>query len=281
MVPDYPEETKERLKLLDNLRVVLVNSKFPGNLGMTARAMRNTGVSDLRLVRPRAELNREAYQMATVGADVLDRALFHEHLSEAVADCGVVMGTTRRRGVLRRNIVDPDEAGAMLRTRLCGNKAALVLGSEDSGLDNDDLSLCNWIVGMHTGTGEESFNLSHSAAIMLHSFNRAIVDPVFGPRKLAPAHDLEHMFDDMGLFLREIGFLHEQDPKRMLMTARQILHRAELDSREVKIIRGVIRQCRWRIENPEAELLPRDTPQQTKREIMGRMKKEAEADEDQ
>ena len=88
-----------------------------------------------------------------------------------------------------------------------------------------------------------------------------------GARRLASADRLEAMFTDLGKFLLETGFIHEQDPKRMMTLVRLILHRAELSDREVRIIRGILRRARWRIKNPSAPLMPRDTPQQFKRKL--------------
>jgi len=277
MYSDYPATTRERLKLLDHLRVVLVEVKFSGNIGMTARALKNTAVSDLRLVAPRAELNKEAYQLAPSATDVLDRVQLHGSLGEAVADCGLVIGTTRRRGVMRRNIVSGEEAAEMVRSRLMVNKVALVFGSEDNGLDNDDLALCQWIVGLHTGSGSESFNLSHAVAILCYLINRSIIGPADHGRKLARARDLEPMYDDWTRFLLEIGFIIEADPRRMMMAIRQLFHRAALSDRDVKIVRGVLRQARWRIKNPTAPLVPRDTHQTIKRAILKQRKEEEDA----
>jgi len=277
MSGDFPGRIRERASLLDNIRVVLVSAKFPGNLGMTARAMKNTRISDLRLVSPRAELNKEAYKLALSGKDVLDSAQFHDTLTEAVSDCGLVIGTSRRRGVMRRNMVSPELAASMIRSVVTVNKVALVFGSEETGLSNDDLALCQWVVGMHTASEFESFNLSHSVAIICYIVNRAMIAHDAPARKLASAHDQENMYYDITRFLQETGFIHEKDPKRMMVTIRQILHRAGLSEREVKIIRGVLRQARWRIENPNAPLEPRDTPQLPKK--IRRKKTEGGGDE--
>lgn len=271
---DRPADFAQRLACLDNLRVVLVSPKFSGNLGMVARAMTNTAIGDLRLVAPRAEINKEAYQMAPTGARLLDTARLHDTLYEAVADCGIVLGTTRRRGVIRRNVLSPEEAAEMLGEALRGNRAALVMGSEDSGLSNEDLALCHWIVGMHTGSEHESFNLSHATAILCYLINRAVTAER-GARRLASAERMEAMFSDISRFLRETGFIHESDPKRMMTLVRLMLHRSGLNEREVRIIRGILRQARWRIANPDAPMVPRDTPQMEKRRL-----KEEQGDED-
>ncbi len=255
---DFPRETKDRLALLDNVRVVISGVKFPGNIGMVARAMKNTGLSDLRLAAPRAELTREAYKRAVSGADIVDRAMIHQDIYKAVSDCGLVIGATRRRRVVRQNVLSPEECAHMLRPALVSNKAALVFGPEDTGLTNDQLALCHWVVAIHTGTDYESFNISHSAALLFYLVNRAVVGYEPMARKLAAAKDQENMFADIRRFLLEIGFIHEDDPKRMMLIIRRMLHRAALSGKEIKIIRGILRQARWRIENPKAPLEPGD-----------------------
>ncbi len=240
---------------LDRLRVVLVDTKFSPNLGAVARTMMNTGFSDLRLVSPRAELNKEAYTMALGGAAILDRARLHKSLAGAVSDCGIVVGTSRRHGVKRRNVIDPREMAVLLRPVLDVNKAALVLGSEDVGLSNDDIALCNWVVGIHPGTDYESFNLGHALAIFLWEINHAVRDiHQAPPRKLASSKDQENMFRHLEQVLLETGFIQEKDPKRMMILIRQMLHRANLSEREVRIIRGILRKMKWRIDNPDAEV---------------------------
>lgn len=256
MYPDYPENFGDRLKLLGNVRIVLVDAKFSGNVGMAARAVKNNGLAGIHLVRPRAELNKEAYALALAGADVLDTAKMHEHLYDAVADCGLVIGTTRRRGSLRKNVLGPAQAADMVREAVPVNNIAVVFGSEESGLSNDDLALCHWIISISTGTEFESFNLAHSVAIVGYLVNRAVAGPPPGQRKLASTENLELMFDDISDFLCEIGFIHEKDPRRMMMAIRKIFHRSGLVERDVRIIRGILRQSRWRIANPDAETLP-------------------------
>jgi TrmH family RNA methyltransferase len=272
MAGDFPKLTKDRLTLLDNIRVVLVNPKFPGNLGMVARSMKNTCVHDLRIVDPRAEINKEAYKLSVCASEILDDAIVHDDIKDAVGDCGIVIGTSKRRGVMRRNVLSVEEAAKMVSSAVMVNKVAVVFGSEDYGLGNEDLAHCQWIIGMHTGSDYESFNLSHSVAIVMYLINRAIIGHKPPVRKLANAFDLEEMYKDISKYLLETGFLHESDPKRMLLTIRRALSRAGLDPREVKILRGVIRQSRWRIKNPEADLIPRDTHQSIKREIFKKLK---------
>ncbi len=245
---------KERLGLLANLRVVLVGTKFPGNIGSVARSMKNTGVEDLRLVAPRAELDREAYMMATCATDIIDRAIFHETLADAVSDCGLVIGTSRRRGALRRNILMPDHAAKMACAVLELNPVALVLGNEESGLSNEDMQLCHALTAIQTGVDSDSFNLSHAATVMLYTLNQAVIAPKLEARKLACSQNLENMFKHLEQTLIEISFIHEADPARMMTLIRQIFYRSGMTEREVRIIRGIMHQVKWRVNNPDKEL---------------------------
>ncbi len=256
MFSDYPIKTQDRLRLLGNIRVVLVEAKFSGNVGMAARAIANNALGGLHLVNPRAELNKEAYTRALSGGHVLDTAMIHDNLHDALADCGLVIGTTRRRGSLRKNVLSPFQAADMVREVVTLNEVAVVFGSEESGLSNDDLALCHWIVSLTTGSDFESFNLAHSVAIIGYLLNQAVAGPPRGQRKLASTKNLELMFEDISEYLCDIGFIHEKDPRRMMMAIRKILHRSGLAERDVRIIRGILRQSRWRIANPDAEIQP-------------------------
>ena len=246
------------LAALERLRVVLVDPKFPPNLGAVARAMKNMGVSDLRLVHPRAELNKAAYVMALGASDILDRGRFHGKLLEAVADCGLVIGTTRRTGTQRRNLISPRAAAELLRSvLLSGESAALVFGSEDVGLANEHVALCHGLVQIHTGTGFESLNLSHAVALVLWEINVAFREWQPPAQKLASATGFENLIRHGQEALIETGFLRKGDPKRMMLMLRQVLHRANLTEREVRILRGILRQTQWRIKHPEKEAKPR------------------------
>jgi tRNA/rRNA methyltransferase len=239
---------------LDKVRVVLVGTKFSGNLGFVARIMRNMDFSDLRLVAPRAELNKEAYTLALGGAGILDEARIHARLEQAVSDCAIVIGTSRRHGVKRKNVINPRQMAGLLRPVLEVNRAALVFGSEDVGLSNDDLAVCHWVVGIHPGPDYESLNLGHAVAILLWEINHAVREVQIASRKLASSRDQENMFKHLEQVLIETGFIQERDPRRMMILIRQMLHRASLSEREVRIIRGILRQIKWSLDHPDAEL---------------------------
>jgi len=231
--------------------VVLVEPKFSGNLGLVARIMKNLGFSELCLVRPRAELNKNAYLRAVMAGDILDEAEIYDELFPAVKDCGLVIGTSRRHGVKRKNIISAEEMAELVVPALSANQVAVVFGSEDVGLSNQDLKYCQWVVGIHPGTEYESLSLSHAVAIILWEINSALRRPKESVRRLATGEELERMYKDLEEILVEIGFIERGDPRRMLLSFRAMFNRAGLSPREVKIWRGVFRQIRWRIEQAE------------------------------
>ncbi len=250
----------ELIQHLDKVRVVLVGTKFSGNLGFVARVMRNMDFSDLRLVAPRAELNKEAYTLALGGAGILDESRIHARLEQAVSDCAIVIGTSRRHGVKRKNVINPRQMAGLLRPVLEVNRVALVFGPEDVGLSNDDIALCHWVVGIHPDTDYESLNLGHAVAILLWEINYAVREIQVdshnskGPGRLASSRDQENMFKHLEQVLIELGFIQERDPRRMMILIRQMLHRACLSERDVRIIRGILRQIKWRLDHPDAEV---------------------------
>jgi len=241
----------QELKALENVRVVLIETKYSGNIGLTARVMKNLGFFDLRLVRPRAELNKEAYARAAHGTEVIDCAKIHERLADAVKDCGIVIGTSRRYSQSRKNIIGLTEMTELLRPALSANKVALVFGSEDSGISEPDAKHCSWIVKIETGAEYDTMSVSHAAAIALWEVNRLSREPEQPARELAESARLEAMYRHMREVFTEIDFLEPGDPRRMMLNFRAIFNRAMLSPREVNMVRGVLRKVRWRINSAQ------------------------------
>src|SRR5581483_6761283 len=165
---------------LAQCRVVLVRTLYPGNIGATARVMRNLGFEDLVLVTPEANLlDRKARQMSTHGEDILHRARIMASLQSAVADCVTVIGTSARTGGLfRRQTLGTPEAIAphLVETLAHDLPAALVFGPEPSGLTNDEVRCCHYLINIPTDAAYPSLNLAQAAAICLYAVRRAWTD---------------------------------------------------------------------------------------------------------
>src|SRR6266853_5155444 len=156
----------------DSLRVVLVATRNPLNIGAAARAMSNFGFPRLRLVNPYEPAFREA--RSAVGASmVLASAEVYENVAEAVADCTLVVGTTAVRHRDLHHPIRRLEAGArLLRKHLASSRVALLFGSEKRGLSNDDLSHCHWLMRVPTCEENISMNLGQAAAVCLYEVVR-------------------------------------------------------------------------------------------------------------
>jgi tRNA/rRNA methyltransferase len=235
--------------ILDNIYIVLVGTIAPGNIGSTARAMKNMGLSHLCLVRPQCKITDEAFWMATNAGDILRAAHQAETLHDAIAPAGYVVGTTARTRRWRK-FAAPGEMAHKALALAAHNKVAIVFGPEDKGLSNDELQLCHDIVSIPTAPGGSSLNLSHAVMIVCYELFCSLQKG--GAHKevtRAQAAEMETMYDHMRSALLEIGFLNTQNPDHTLGSFRRILNRVGLTSTEVNMIRGIFRQLLWYIRN--------------------------------
>jgi tRNA/rRNA methyltransferase len=233
--------------ILDNIHIVLVGTIAPGNIGSTARAMKNMGLSHLCLVSPQCAITEEAFWMATNAGDIVHSARQAATLREAIAPAGYVFGTTARTRRMRMFIA-PGEMAQQALSLAAHNKVAIVFGPEDKGLSNDELELCNEIISIPTAPGGSSLNLSHAVMILCYELYCAL-NKGEGHEEVqrAQAAEVEKMYDHMRSTLLKIGFLNTQNPEHTLGSIRRMLNRAGLTSTEVNLIRGVFRQLLWYI----------------------------------
>ncbi len=231
--------------------IILVRPLFSGNLGSVARAMKNMGLKDLKLVRPKAvATDLEARKMAAHAKDVLQRAKVYESLPQALKGYDLVVGTSRRRGKERSNWTTPRtfaEAASRLPPR---HKVAILFGPEDSGLENEEVQLCQKIITIPSHPSFASLNLAQAVMVVAYELflaseksSRGI--PGKAEKKPAKLESVEAMYEDLGLLLREIGFLNKQNPKHLMRLLRHLFNRARPTDKEVRIFRGICRQVRW------------------------------------
>ena len=235
---------------LARIRVVLVRPKGSGNIGSVARAMKNTGLRELALVGGGRTESLSARSMAVHARDVLDGARRFETIREAVADCGLVVGTTCRKGLYRDHVESPREMARDMVAAVAGADtppAALLFGPEDHGLSNADLRYCQRLVTIPSHPDQPSLNLAQAVMVCLYEIYVAAA--VGAPReerlKRAPAEAVEALFDRMKDTLLEVGFLDPQNPEHILLALRRVLGRAGLEERDVKILSGLFRQVEW------------------------------------
>lgn len=226
--------------------IVLVEPQGAGNIGSVCRAMLNFGATDLRLVNPQVDhLGREARNMAVKAFELLEQATIYTSLAEALADCSVSIGTTRRFGRYREGMLHPDEAAALVLATHPTDITALVFGREDKGLFTSELDLCQHFVTIPTDDRLPSMNLAQSVVVCLYEIYKTageIKGQQHGRKKLADNHQLEALYQHMTDSLLHIDYLNPQNPDHIMRTYRRILGRAGLNEREVRILRGLFNQ---------------------------------------
>ncbi len=227
--------------LLDNISIVLVNTKTPANIGSVARAMMNMGFSRLVLVDPPEDKHGEARKLAAGAYEILDKAEVRSTLKDALSDQGLVIGASRHKRRRRRNIHTPREMAEQAVPLLNRNKVSLVFGNEVNGLENTDLALCHECISIPSSEAFSSLNLSHAVMVVLYEFFVAATAASCPENtELAPDRELERFYEHMKSTLLDIEFINDRNSEHMMFSLRQLFGRTRLDAREVGILRGIL-----------------------------------------
>ncbi len=231
---------------MDHISIVLVRPKYAGNIGSVARCAKNMGITRIIVVNPREIDKDEMKKMAThLAADVVEGIHYEDDLAEALSPFQFIAGTTARVGgsSLRNAMISSAEAGMRIVEAARSNRVALLFGSEDRGLANDDIKHCNILVKIPTSEMFRSINLSHAAMILCYEIFKASLEskPTFTPR-LATSGEVEAMYDNLKDIFVKIDFIRDENPDYWMGAIRRFFARRGVLSREVKIIRGICRQ---------------------------------------
>jgi tRNA/rRNA methyltransferase len=219
--------------------------------------MKNMGLRHLRLVKGCRTDHSEARRFAVSARDLLDGAVRFESLEDALADIEISVATTRRIGKYRQETMEPAELVAKLREGSGASRVALVFGREDNGLSTDELALCRWQATIPTSDEYGSLNLAQAVLLFCYEVSRGVVPGVITTvREMATAGEMEDLYGHMEKTLFEIGFLDPTNPKHLMRTIRRILARAELDSREISVLRGMMSQMAWATDTSKRKELP-------------------------
>jgi TrmH family RNA methyltransferase len=234
------------VSLLRNIEIVLVRPLRPGNMGAAARAMKNMGFSRLVLVDPADHTTSEAYQMAYGAKEILEKARVVKTLSKAVSKAGFVIGTTARQRKGYEGLVPLSRVVPEVLSFAAQQKVAVVFGSERTGLTNDEVALCQRLTVIPTAPAFPSLNLAQAVMVVLYELYRGSAGRIPVPeRRLATSRELERFYEDMEQLLTDINFVKGRQGRFILADVRRIFGRSSLDSREVRILRGIVSQVRW------------------------------------
>jgi len=233
----------------DQFAFVLVRPKSAGNIGSTARALKNMGFGDLRLVAPAvSSKSNAAHAMAVHANDVLAGTRAFATLGEAVADCQLTVGTTCRTGLYREAVRPLREAAAELAEVSDANRIAVIFGPEDTGLTNRELKFCQRLITIPTSAEYQSINLAQAVILCAYEIRLALAsEPESSkePASFAGAAEVDAAMERMKQSLLAIGFLAEENPEHIMFALRGIFGRSGLTARELDIINGIATQMKW------------------------------------
>jgi tRNA/rRNA methyltransferase len=230
---------------LDNIRIVLVETSHPGNLGAAARAMKVMGLSALYLVNPKCGIDDEARARASGATDVLEAAVVCADLDAALAGTVLSAACTSRRRDLPHPAYTPRQAAPALLGEANSAPVALVFGSETFGLSNEQLMKCTWLLNIPTNPDYASLNLGAAVQVAAYELRCTLEDlPLALPEFQRAEHEeVERLLEAMEARLVETGFLDPAHPKRLIPRLRRFFARAGLEKEEVAIWRGIFNSC--------------------------------------
>lgn len=230
----------------DRIRIVLVGTQHPGNIGSAARAMKTMGLHRLLLVAPETMPNAESQALAAGADDLLAAAEFHDDLASALAGCHRAWGCTarsRRVALVERT---PRGAGIALADAVPTGDVALVFGRERTGLTNEELHLCQEAVHIPANPDYSSLNLAAAVQVLAYEVRMALLGRGAAPAPAEPrdppaSHEqLESFYAQLADTLEAIDFHKGRAPDSAMRKLRRIFNRAALDERDVRLLRGVL-----------------------------------------
>jgi TrmH family RNA methyltransferase len=233
-----------------SVNIVLVGISHPGNIGSAARAMKTMGLDSLRLVTPDRFPATEATVMAAGADDVLQKARVFPDVRSAVADCGLVVGTTSRARHLPWRVVEPREAASEIAAASATGEVAILFGAERMGLTNEDIERCQLLLEIPTGPTYASLNVAMAVQIISYEVLLASRADASGTERrgipLASAIEMERFYGHLEQVLEEIDFRDRTGEGHLMARIRRLFNRAVLDQNEVNILRGILTSVQGR-----------------------------------
>ncbi|EXI61802.1 tRNA methyltransferase [Mannheimia granulomatis] len=231
------------MQILDQIHIILVETSLPANIGSAARAMKTMGLAQLRLVAPKHPLDEQAYALAAGAKDVLDNAQIFSSFDEAIADCQLVIGTSARLRHLQSTLIEPRDCGELSLQRAVQGKVAIVFGRERVGLTNEELLKCHYHLNFPTNPDYGSLNLAMAVQLASYEIRMAYLQnssekrPLVEDKEYPTAEALEHFFAHTERLYKELGFIRNE---AVMLKLRRLYQRAELESNELNLLRGML-----------------------------------------
>ncbi len=239
----------------DNIRIVLVNTSHPGNIGAAARAMKTMCLQHLVLVSPKVYPHADATARAAGADDVLHHCEVVDSLADAIADCQLVVGTSaRQRSLAWPQLTPRDCAMTAVERAAQGNEVAIVFGREKSGLTNEELQCCHYHVQIPCNSEYQSLNLAAAVQVLTYEVQVALLAlstqqtlSSTTMQSLATAADMAHFQQLLTDTLHQTDFLKNKQPQQLLRRLHRLFNRAQLDKQEVQILSGIFKAIQRRL----------------------------------
>ncbi len=228
---------------LNSVKIVLVGTTHPGNIGAAARAMKNMGIKNLSLVQPKEFPSDVAIYRSKAAKDILEHAQVFNNLEEAIFDCELVIGTSARGRKVPWPILNPKEAAEEVSRSSSHHNIAIIFGREDRGLTNEELGLCNLHVNIPTDPDYSSLNLAQAVQILVYEIRQAILDEQedknYWDVELANNDQTELLINHMDELMQQVEFYDVDNPRKLLLRVRRFFKRSRIDVMETNIFRGL------------------------------------------
>lgn len=263
---------------LQAIKIVMVNTTHPGNIGAAARAMRVMGLYNLTLVNPHKFPSKEATALASGALDVLENAIVTESLSEAVADCQYIFGTSARSRHIGKPELPIEEGVEEIRSILSQTpdaKIAILFGTERTGLTNEEVDICDKLFYIPTENNYNSLNISQAIQIIAYDLRRllsqekakAIIKAPHYAGELPATHEaLEGLFSHLERVMIESDFLDPNNPKHLMRKVRKLYKKAALTQEEINILRGTLNALEKQAKKVDPKVDPKTDEEAEKEE---------------
>ena len=233
--------------MLSHIKIILVETSHPGNIGAVARAMKNMKMTELCLVSPKVFPSAEATSRASGADDILAKAKVYSSLQEAISDCQLVIGASARCRTISWPEMTPRECAETITAPDYDQKIGIIFGRENSGLKNHELDLCHFLLRIPCNSDYSSLNIAAAVQVVCYELfvSAGQQTPIaIGDRGKTPKAttlQMESFYTHLYQTLTDIGFMHPDKSKSIMRRLRRIYNRVHLDIKELDILRGILR----------------------------------------
>ncbi|EHU8077342.1 tRNA (cytosine(32)/uridine(32)-2'-O)-methyltransferase TrmJ [Vibrio cholerae] len=243
--------------MLERVKVVLVGTTHSGNIGSAARAMKVMGLSQMVLVDPQCQVDAQAIALAAGASEIALNAQIYPTLEAAVADCGLVVGTSARSRTLEWPMLEPRECGEKLISEANQHSVAMVFGRERTGLTNEELQLCHYHVCVPANSEYSSLNLAMAVQLLSYEVRIAYLALQQSSQSSTlqeeyPRHqELERFYAHLEQVIMQTEFISAQQPGQVMNKLRRMFTRARPEAQEINILRGILTSVQKSISRKE------------------------------